>query len=200
MDNKQKVINKIVLVVSTYQNLIESLIGNQPPNQMPNIIIGGSAALHLHGLNFRDLLDLDIIIYKPSPAQQLILEGIKAFDTISNYRTQKEERRVIKLQKDRNPTGEKRDYQVLDIIIEKDKEIPSGLLTVKINGITFPVQSIDKVIEAKASYRFHSDDVNLSNYVREKDLKDLLDLKNDNFNLNPPTSKETIILDLELKR
>lgn len=138
-----------------------------------NVILGGSAALQLHGLNLsRRVDDLDIIIYKPTEEQMKVLElmepfNLSLFPIYSEF--EKSERRVRKFE----IRGVK-----LDIILEKEIEKPQNLLLFHIHTcFTIPIQSIENVIAAKNSYTLKE-----HTYRRSKDMEDLIDLKNKNFN------------------
>ena len=67
-------------------------------------------------------------------------------------------------------------------IIKEKKDTPTGLLSY--NG--FKVQSIINVIKAKNSYTKDN-----GSYCRKKDLEDLINLKNSNFNLDICRSKRS---------
>jgi hypothetical protein len=168
----------------------------QHPNKEPNVIIGGKWALWLHGLNMsQPPADLDIIIYNANPRQRAIFEKLRENDIVSDRPRRAVQEvgyegdttvKVIKL--------ESNNGLLADIIKEEDTH-PDGvesLLTYRIGNTSWPVQSIRRVIEAKASYSFsHSgtelpkeegEPIKLQKYMRSKDLIDFIDLKNLNFN------------------
>ena len=142
-----------------------------------NIVIGGSLALHMHGLKLgREVADIDVIIYKPTKEQLEVLELLKNFDMVEG-RPYGEEVKCIKLK--RTSYG---DEFTMDILVET-VQAPSDLLFADIRGVRYRIQSIDEVIKAKSSYEFHMNDKGESTgYARAKDLRDFLLLKNHNFN------------------
>ena len=138
-------------------------------------------ALNLHGIKLhREPNDVDIIIYNPTSEQLVILESLKDLDQITN-RPYGQEVRVIKLKTEYFGLSSN-----LDIIIETENK-PQGLLlttfSTKDGIIYIPIQSIENVVKAKSSYKFRvHDDNSTLEYARLKDLKDLIELKNINFN------------------
>lgn len=146
-----------------------------------NIAIGGYQALKLHGLNLnRPPADMDLIIFQPTPKQIEILQVLKVYDLIRNRPKDilPEEIKAYKF---------KKHDMYMDVIIS-DKMMPS-LLSFTCHVGTFKVNSIQNVIEAKASYKFryneraadgYGDETNL--YARAKDMLDFQQLKNLNFN------------------
>tara|TARA_R110000803_G_scaffold210835_1_gene284192 strand:+ start:58100 stop:58564 length:465 start_codon:yes stop_codon:yes gene_type:complete len=132
-------------------------------NKGKNIVLGGSNALMLHGIRLdRIPEDVDIILYKPTEAQMGYLESIKDFNMLQESIDLYNETPTVFKFKKYNLT--------LDILIE-DKPMPDNLLKFKKGYINIGVQNISNVISAK------------SRYSRTKDLKDLLMLKNINFNI-----------------
>lgn len=176
----------------------QMIIALQHASSTPNVVIGGKWALSLHGLNLAsEPADLDIIIYEANSKQRRIFESLRESDRIEDRPKRTIQNvgydgdttvKVIKLESQRG--------LLADIIKEKDRH-PDGvesLLTVKIGAYSYPVQSIKRVIEAKASYSFsHSgkelpkdgggEPLKLKKYMRAKDLVDFLELKNLNFNV-----------------
>ena len=133
-------------------------------NEDDNLVLGGSYALMLHGLNLKRLPDdVDIIIYRPTPKQIEFLESISDFNNLnelgSDYPTC-----VYKLK-----TSKKNVDYTLDILLET-KTAPDNLLIFEKNNIKVKIQEISNIIEAKSSYG------------RTKDFEDMLSLKNLNFN------------------
>lgn len=141
------------------------------------MVIGGSTALKLHGLNFsREVSDLDIIIYSPTVEQTIYLSelGKLHMKEGSIYLN----RKVIKVE---HKSFLRKVYK-MDIIIE-NKPTPKNLLFVDIFNHKVKVQSISNIVEAKSSYVKFLDFRGSSEYYSKKDIFDLLDLKNSNFNL-----------------
>jgi hypothetical protein len=114
-----------------------------------NILIGGTSALTLHGLNLsRPVEDLDIVIYSPTESQKEQLANLK----------------WLSIEEDGYPTDNlkiSKGHKIINILLEKDEKMPTNLLSYK--GI--PIQSISGVIEAKRSYS-----------ARPKDMADYIDL------------------------
>ena len=171
-------------ILYDFQPILSSLMKGHK-----NVVLGGSRALLLHGLNItRPVEDLDVIIYKPSLEQKKLLQHLQFFDIVKNRPahlvagyTDNMERilRVIKLKKNNS---------IIDIISE-ETDMPEDLLYYKHDDIMYPIQNIQKVIDAKNSYRFQAagelplQAVGKAVYGRMKDVEDLMDLKNSNFNL-----------------
>lgn len=141
------------------QNHIQQLVelGNG------NVVIGGSCALHLHGLQVSAPHDLDLIIYRPTPAQERYIDLY--FVTSADY-----------------PEDEKHDAphsfnvsdqldKTLNVIIEQDN-IPQYTLLCQFFNIVLPVNAINSIVEAISYYRT----------IRRKDVTKLQFLKNNNFN------------------
>lgn len=127
-------------------------------NKGNNLVLGGSCALSLHGLNTsRVPEDVDIILYKPNPSQIKLLELLSDFSEIEESYG-----KVFKF---------KKEGYTLDILINIEPE-PKNLLFY-INGeIKIKVQNVSNIVKAKASYK------------RKKDFLDLISLKNLNFNVD----------------
>lgn len=148
-------------------------------NEPSNVVIGGSYALIQHGLNIgREPVDLDIIIYKPTESQLNILSMQSAFqqktkNTIPELEYAIKKQRSWKFKKQNN---------VLNILLEREKDIPEDLLLLRHNKYRFQIQSIKNVIDAKNSYLL-KDNCGNANYTRIKDVKDFENLKKLNFNL-----------------
>ncbi len=147
-----------------------------------NLVIGGSNALKIHGLNIsRKCEDLDLIIYNPSERQKKILEGLKFFDIIKDRPIKAIEYPEGVLPKAIKLNG---GHYYMDIIIE-NKTVPEDLLLLKFNDIYFKIQNIQLTIDAKNSYKWErqgGEEISLIKYSRSKDMRDLIDLKNMNFN------------------
>lgn len=156
--------------VSVFSYILTKLNG-------PNMVIGGSTALKLHGLVFsREVNDLDIIIYSPTIEQTEELGRLSKLYPKENstYLDSK----VIKVI---HKSFLKRTYK-LDIIVENEST-PKVLLFVDVFNHKVKVQSISNIVKAKSSYIKHLDSRGSSEYYPKKDISDLLNLKNSNFNL-----------------
>jgi len=147
-----------------------------------NLFLTGMNALKSHGLvTSRDAIDLDVIIYKPTDKQRKILEILKPLSEfhISNERTDYENnvRSDIKIIKF------KRRGISIDIFTT-EREGPKGSLLYDYEGTMFKVSPIDEIIKAKTSYgREHINTLGVPVLLkRAKDVIDLQDLKNNNFN------------------
>jgi len=150
--------NKLNVIYPLYEKL------NQNAN---NVLIGGSLALQLHGLNLdKKPEDIDLVIYKPTPHQEEILDLISLIVP--------------------NPTSRdkytRRSYKInlgsitLDILVEKHVNIPENLLYYKYqDSIFIKIQSIEKVMEARRSYNELT--------LRKKDVVSSQKLKELNFNI-----------------
>jgi len=134
-----------------------------------NIVIGGSVALFLHGIEMGDRMidDLDIIIYNPIGNQKRQLELLQAVSVPTHKYTK--ERKVLKMRVD---------LLTLNFISEKE-DIPKDVF-MKYEG--FLVQSVKNVINAKKGYKFKPAKSEHF-YIRDKDIKDLNHFKNINFNI-----------------
>ena len=91
-----------------------------------NLVLGGSYALLLNGINiYRKPEDVDIIIYAPTSKQEELLDSLQDFNTLDNdtdYPTS-----VIKLK-----TTYLNLKYTLDILIVDDLPMPKHLLTYEI--------------------------------------------------------------------
>jgi len=159
-------------IINSFKNLIQQL------KQENNLVIGGTTALMFHGLICRSPSDLDIIIYKPTERQKNIITALLDFDSVCNYVTDIRDRRAFKFNKE---------GYVVDILLEKESH-PNmdDLLLKSIDSNYYRIQSVQEIVKAKSKYVLH-DNEGLSKeclYVREKDLKDFLELKNNNFNIS----------------
>jgi hypothetical protein len=118
-----------------------------------NIVIGGTFALLLHGLNYRDATDLDLIIYNPSIKQK---NGLKQLTDTSTVNAYGNEVRSYKI--------EHRSY-ILNFVICVDP-MPESLLTVHTEAFGhMKVQSIREVLKFKRRYG------------RDKDFEDIQRIK-----------------------
>ena len=154
--NRLKVTKKMDETIIQFYTILSQL------NRASNLVIGGTHALHLHGLNLeRAPDDLDIIIYKPTKEQRHILSLLRSVsegDCLGSAG-----KRSLKL---------KKNGYCLDILLEDYASLPKGLLEyVSDDGrVKGKVQSVQGVIDAKASYG------------RSKDHLDMIKWKNLNFN------------------
>lgn len=164
--------------IECYLNTFEKIINLLRSSD--NVAIGGYQALKLHGLVLnREPSDLDIIIFQPTPKQIAVLKVLQCFDIIKRPRgLEFEEIKAFKF---------KKHDMFMDIIISKQYMPP--LLSIQFDSGYFKVNSIMNVIEAKASYKFRRNEdgpdyTNETNtYARAKDMVDLQQLKNINFNI-----------------
>lgn len=160
MDKNKK---ELALISNTLKAFAQHLV---VLNEGNNLVLGGSNALMLHGLNLeRSPEDVDIIMYNPTPKQLDYIESIKHLNTLdekSDYGVTN----VLKLRARRGLTT-----YTLDILTVFEL-LPEHLLVYEKENVKIKVQDIATVIEAKG------------NYGRLKDVKDLLALKNLNFNYN----------------
>lgn len=162
MENTQKRksaifnMNKTLMAFSTM--LLDLNKGN-------NLVLGGSCSMVLHGLVTKDLPgDVDIIIYKPTKEQDRVLDSLRDFNTMDNGEGYFSNT-VYKFKKTNNGVT-----RTLDVLIQEEP-LPNNLLWY-INGkVRIRIQDIYTIIAAKAGYG------------RTKDYKDLLNLKNLNFNI-----------------
>lgn len=162
-------LNKIFKVIE----VLQSPAYHKEPfvQQVSNIVIGGSAALILHGLNLpRGCSDIDLIIYSPTK-EQLDVIKILGIETSLNDSFGYAGKRVSKLSRD----GIK-----IDIIVAETTPVPENLSFIMLNFSLLKIQSVQGVIDAKNSY---SQERESQLYIRGKDLIDLIELKNNNFNL-----------------
>ena len=154
-------------ILSKFQSVLKIIFDT-------NIVIGGSAALKLHGLEIgREISDVDIIIYKPTPSQRLFLRLVeqKSPTELDGY-----ERRVYKFTK----TLLKK-YSI-DVIVSHE-DLPENLLSCELLSHTVKIQSIENIVKAKASYVSKVDGRGSLLYISKKDATDMINLKNLNFNL-----------------
>lgn len=145
-----------------------------------NVVIGGLNALIAHGLNVhRESNDIDIIIYQPTNTQLSLIEEWSKDNLVDpDSVPYDEDAKVTKLE-----SGGLH----MDIILEYKKTTPENLLLKELNGVFYQIQSIKNVIEAKCSYAYNSKGLTPKEYMRSKDLKDLLAFKNVNFNIPEKT-------------
>lgn len=148
-----------------------------------NFKLCGSATLVAHGLKIgRDVSDLDVAIYKPTPEQVAVLEGLLFFNLSksnnSNYSGNSNTGTVvlpaiIKI---------KKDNYFMDIHLETN-DCSSGCLYHKHYNTFFKINPISATIAAKASYTLRPDNSTIpANYCRKKDAVDFQNLKVLNFN------------------
>lgn len=152
-------------ILSKFQSVLKIIFDT-------NVVIGGSAALKLHGLEIgREISDVDIIIYSPTPSQKLFLKLVEQKDSRDGY-----EKRVYKFTK----TLLKK-YS-MDVIVYYE-ELPENLLSCELLSHTVKIQSIENIVKAKASYVSKVDGRGSLLYISKKDATDMINLKNLNFNL-----------------
>jgi len=161
--------------LDTFKPIIDQLSTSK------NIAIGGYQALKLHGLILnREPKDLDIIIFQPTQLQIAALSVLICFDII------RDRPKDLKFENFKAFKFKKNDIY-LDVIISN---LPmENLLTFSCSAGDFKVNTIQGVIEAKASYKFRRNEetVDYANeiclYARAKDMLDFQQLKNINFNM-----------------
>tara|TARA_R110000772_G_C13310332_1_gene440569 strand:- start:6670 stop:7140 length:471 start_codon:yes stop_codon:yes gene_type:complete len=154
---KTTVTKKMDATVLQFNHILSKL------NNSKNLVIGGTHALYLHGINLgKDPDDLDIIIYKPTKEQLEILAILREVSE-GDCADSSHGNRSLKL---------KKNGKCLDILLEDKASMPEGLLQYvnETGTITGNVQSVQGVIDAKASYG------------RSKDHLDMIKWKNLNFN------------------
>ena len=154
--NKNKTISSMQKTLKVFRKTLDTL------NKEENLVLGGSTALNLHGINTNKMPeDLDVIIYLPTGGQ---LNFLKSIEDFSDFEQDTGYEQVYKFKKVKDDCT-----FTLDILIEQCP-LPENLLLFKSESVLFKIQDINNIIAAKSSYG------------REKDLKDLLHLKNLNFN------------------
>ena len=143
-----------------------------------NLVLGGSNALELHGLEIgREANDVDLIIYRPTTEQTAFLDmtrqvnGQKIKLDPSDYPV-----RVTKFIRNLD-----KKYS-LDVIVSNE-EMPKDLLSYDFLEGKLKIQSIHNIVKAKSGYLHKVDNRGSCWYISEKDSKDLQQLKNLNFNL-----------------
>lgn len=161
--------------IDTFKKLIDSL------NDY-NVCLAGICALKSHGLILhRDASDLDMVIYKPNEKQRATLDVLSALQ-IKQQRFEgmdddyvRNNQRVYKF---------KKDGKYLDVILEPTELYLNDCLFYKHGDSYYKVQSIKRNIEAKVAYssQFNDSSGLRNNYARQKDVQDLIALKNLNFN------------------
>lgn len=135
-----------------------------------NMVIGGSHALLLHGLDIgRDTDDFDVVIYEPTMDQlKYLADKIHTGEMKESIEESSDNTRSCKVECN---------GATIDFLIERNTCMPADLLLVHHSGITLFVQSVYRVIDAKRSY------TNEDGMFRQKDVDDCKLLKNANFNL-----------------
>lgn len=143
--------------LQTFRKILNELSSLSPSE---NTKIGGSFALHLHGLNFRAPQDLDIIVYKPTPEQVKFLQTLRIFASKDEYGYERVNNIKIEL-----------NDLILNILVV-ERSITPILLRYNHREIelSFAVVGANEIINAKKKYN------------RVKDLQDFILLKNENFN------------------
>lgn len=157
--------------LSAFLGTIETIYGD-------NLVLGGSHALKLHGLEFhREPSDVDLIIYRPTVTQAKFLELVQRNNGQKGDFLKNPDYRV-RVTKFKSPNGR---YS-LDIIISEE-ETPKNLLSLNLLDIDFKIQSVENIVKAKASYLHKVDGRGSSKFISQKDAIDLQNLKSLNFNL-----------------
>lgn len=144
--------------LDVFKIIIDDLTELSPSD--PNVRLGGSLILKLHGLKFsRPIGDLDIIITNPTEKQKDYLRALKFF----NY----EDDGYVN---ETNYKFKKNGFVLNILVVDPYKEYITPMYY-KYNGTYYGVVSVDEVIAAKKRYN------------RNKDISDFLLLKNENFNM-----------------
>ena len=155
---KRKVMKELNNYLSTFSEILHDLkkLGDEAN---PNIRLGGSLVLKLHGLNFsRKSEDLDVIIDNPTKGQKDYIQGMKAVSS-STCVSYGEDNFKITI-----------GNYCLNILNNKTETLyPKVYYT---HGTTnYGICSIGEIITAKRGYG------------RKKDITDFIMLKNENFNI-----------------
>lgn len=155
-------------LINTFENhdilsIIKNITSRSPYN---NVILGGKWALKLHGLNVGSLekSDIDLIVYNPSREQLELLDVLRIAMPYKNQhlKISKYARRSFSIYCK---------LTILDFLVDRSPQ-PENLLTFKFSkSLTLPIQSIDKIIDARKTYG------------RPKDFKNSQFIKNNNFNI-----------------
>jgi len=182
----------IKVYIRTFLPILEQMMDN-------NMVLAGTLALRLHGLNIsRDSGDLDVVLYQPTKKQLDILTTLSPLQVKNPFHDgdcYDNDLRGKLLKNGRQKTIKfQKDGLFIDFILEHDKHLPDfDLLVLKyesdscndvtgiLNKYEFKIQNIFLNILAKNSYILDARD-GLNIYRREKDMKDLIMLKNENFN------------------
>lgn len=140
-----------------------------------NVVLGGSMILVLHGINIgRECEDLDVVLYQPTPGQLEYIVQLQAVEETSGEHSP--------ISKD----GKEIERHSLVSIVRESLKMNilsnSGDMNTRyLRYRGYQTQSIDKIVEAKASYTYESQ--TKGKYIRAKDALDLQYIKNNNFNI-----------------
>jgi len=148
--------------LNTFHPIIDDLKALSPvsDNGSSNVVLGGSLILKIHGLNFsRKSEDLDVIINFPTPKQN---EYIKAISNFSENNSEYWGKDNLKFSKNN---------LYINVLINNTVEVNDFFLQYKWGNKLYDINSVSEIIKAK------------SLYGRVKDFKDMILLKNENFNL-----------------
>ena len=127
------------------------------------LVIGGTAALNLHGLVTKELQELDIIVYDPDQAT------LNKIEEMSHGEEEGSPQTVVNGELRRSYKVIRRNLTFDFIIANDDNYEQESVLKVRIGMYNFSVQSIKIILDAKRSYD------------REKDKEDFLRMIKDNF-------------------
>ena len=155
---KRKFMKELNNYLFVFNNILDNLkkLGDETN---PNIRLGGSLILKLHGLNFsRKSGDLDVIVDNPTEGQKNYMQGMQAIST-SNCGDYSEDSFKVAI------SG-----CYMNILIKKPGIVYPKLYYVY-GSTNYSICSIDEIITAK------------KDYGRKKDLIDFQMLKNENFNV-----------------
>lgn len=160
-------------MIDNYLNTFSDILSELKKDD--NIVLGGSMAMILHGINIgRDPRDLDIVLYQPTSRQ------VDYTNTLHN--TEVVGQKHSPFSKD----GEEVVRTSLEIVIRNGMHlnILSNSVQLRERYLYYKgyrIQPIDMIVEAKASYTYKSK--TKGNYIRKKDIEDLQYIKNNNFNI-----------------
>lgn len=195
-DCKQLQVVKKEISVDEYLETFAGILKNIDGD---NVVIGGTHALKLHGIKMsRPAADLDIILFQPSQHQLQFLDSIRMFnvlaDTSFTNRHHKDSEypiEKVKLMKFKQKMKYYPNEELALDIIQTHLPLPGGLLlhlfepynTNREFKKLYRVNSVSNIIEAKMNYTFEKkNEEGLKQYIRQKDVIDIMDLKNSNFN------------------
>lgn len=153
--------------IEEFQSEIRFILNNS------QMVMGGSLILKLHGLNMGNWVpgDLDVIVFNPDSKAFDYIEG--NLDPADNYNVPDEEIHSY---------GVTRKDMTLNVIISKEVPPVNPLQycyqDTPFTQMYIPVNPINRIIEAKASYSVGKKD----QFLRKKDMLHLQALKNLNFN------------------
>lgn len=165
------------IFIETFKKLIE------PLDKDNNMVISGSCVLKAHGLILnREPQDLDIIVYKPTLEQKKYIEQISPLQ-LDDIDYDRPSTNVSDAKQIQFSYKFKKNGLIINIIFQETKEMPVDLLHYLHDGTYYKIQNINEVVKAKRECSYEKGEGSKNLYLREKDIKDFIDLKNSNFNL-----------------